>query len=79
VLFAGGLTTVAFTYFFVVENLKVQVLMTSLVTIAICLNLFLLASYDDPFSGDVMVKPTPFEYDRKSFHMISNPGSGFPD
>jgi Protein of unknown function (DUF4239) len=79
VLIAGGLATVAFTYFFVVEDLKLQVLMTSLVTIAICLNLFLLASYDDPFSGDVMVKPTPFEYDRKTFQMISHPGSGFPD
>jgi len=79
VLLAGGLATIAFSYFFIVENFKLQVLMTSLVTVAICLNLFLLASYDDPFSGDVMVKSTPFEYDRKSFRLILHPEIKFPD
>jgi hypothetical protein len=33
------------------------------------LNIFMLASYDDPFSGDVMIKPDAFEIDQKTFKM----------
>jgi hypothetical protein len=60
VLLLGGCATICFTYFFGIEKLKLQIVMTSLVSLAICLNLFLLASFDDPFSGDVMVHPTAF-------------------
>jgi hypothetical protein len=35
--------------------------MVGIVSLVICLNIFLLASYDDPFSGDVMIQPTAFE------------------
>jgi ABC-type branched-subunit amino acid transport system permease subunit len=67
VLVAGGLATVVFTYFFGVKNIKLQVVMTAIVTLVICLNIFLLYSYDDPFSGDVMVHPTAFEADLMMF------------
>ncbi|MBP9090071.1 DUF4239 domain-containing protein [bacterium] len=61
VLILGGASTIVFTYFFGVDNLKIQLVMVGIVSLVICLNLFLLVTYDDPFSGDVMVTPTAFE------------------
>jgi hypothetical protein len=67
VLVVGGLATIIFTYFFGVKNIKLQMVMTAIVTLVICLNIFLLYSYDDPFGGDVMVHPTAFEADLMMF------------
>ncbi|MBX9952389.1 MAG: DUF4239 domain-containing protein [Candidatus Obscuribacterales bacterium] len=61
VLFIGGAATIVFTYFFAADNVKIQIVMVSMVSLVICLNLFLLASYDDPFKGDVQVTPAAFE------------------
>ena len=69
VLVIGGVATIVFTYFFAAHNLKIQVVMVSMVSLVICLNIFLLASYDDPFSGDVMVSPAAFITDLKTFKM----------
>lgn len=67
VLIFGGAVLVVFTYFFGVENLAVQVLMTVLVTIALSLNLFVVALFDSPYAGDVKVAPTPFQRDLIEF------------
>ena len=67
VLVIGGVATILFTYFFGAGNLKIQLLMVAIVTVVICLNIFLLVTYDDPFSGDVMVYPTAFETDLAVF------------
>ncbi len=67
VVLAGGGATIAFTYFFEVKNEKVQVVMTALVATVMALNIFLLANYDYPFSGDVRVNPTAFQLDRNLF------------
>jgi len=67
VLVVGGLATILFTYFFGAGNLKIQLVMVAIVTLVISLNIFLLASYDDPFSGDVMVHPSAFETDLRVF------------
>lgn len=77
VLFAGGTATIAFTYFFGIENLKLQIAMTSLVSFSICLNLFLLSCFDDPFSGDVMIHPSAFENIKSNFEAIEHPGLPF--
>ena len=61
VLFIGGAATILFTYFFSAPNVKIQEIMVGMVSLVICLNLFLLASYDDPFNGDVRVSPSAFE------------------
>lgn len=61
VLAVGGTATILFTYFFGAENFKIQVVMVGIVSLVICLNLFLLATYDDPFSGDIAISPSPFE------------------
>lgn len=61
VLILGGTSTIVFTYFFGADSLKIQIVMVGIVSLVICLNLFLLVTYDDPFSGDVKVTPAAFE------------------
>lgn len=67
VVLAGGGATIAFTYFFEVQNERTQVLMTGLVATVMALNIFLLANYDYPFSGDVHVSSAAFELDLDLF------------
>lgn len=61
VLVLGGASTIFFTYFFSADNHRIQAVMVGIVSLVICLNLFLLLTYDDPFSGDVMVTPSAFK------------------
>ena len=75
ILVVGGLATVIFTYFFNVDNLKLQVVMVAIVSLVICLNIFLLATYDDPFSGDVTITPTAFQTQLQLFELELNPGT----
>jgi ABC-type branched-subunit amino acid transport system permease subunit len=67
VLVIGGIATIVFTYFFSAHRLQIQLIMVSMVSLVICLNIFLLASYDDPFSGDVRIAPSAFEADIQTF------------
>lgn len=67
VLIIGGAVTVVFTYFFGLENLKMQIVMTSMVTLSIALNLFLVLMFGYPFSGDLRVNPRGFKIDRAIF------------
>ncbi len=67
IVFCGGGATIMFTYFFEVKSAKMQILMTSLVSTVMALNIFLLANYDYPFSGDVHVSSAAFELDRQLF------------
>ncbi len=67
VVLAGGGATIAFTYFFEVQNERTQMLMTGLVATVMALNIFLLANYDYPFSGDVHVSSAAFELDLDLF------------
>lgn len=75
VLAVGGLATIIFTYFFSCNNLYVQMVMVAIVSLVICLNIFLLACYDDPFSGDIMVQPSAFETQIKLFKIELEPGA----
>ena len=67
VVLVGAVTTVMFTYFLAVENLKVQIFMTSVVTLVIGLNIYMLSGYDAPYSGDICITPAPFEAIRLVF------------
>jgi hypothetical protein len=60
VLVVGGLIVVAFTYFFRVDHLRIQVAMTSLVATIIALNLYLVLAFGYPFSGYVKVSNDSF-------------------
>lgn len=61
VLLVGGLITIGFTYFFAVERLWVQVIMTAMVAMIISLNLYLVAMFGYPYSGDLKVSPSGFK------------------
>ena len=69
ILAVGGVATILFCYFFSAHNIYVQIVMVGIVSLVICLNIFLLACYDDPFSGDIMVQPSAFETQLKLFKL----------
>lgn len=60
-LVGGALLTVGFTYFFGHENLRAQVTMTGALAVIIFMGLFVIVSYDHPFTGDVAVEPDPLK------------------
>ena len=67
ILGVGGVATIIFTYFFNVKHLRLQIVMVSIASLVICLSVFLLATYDDPFTGDMTVGPGAFEMQRELF------------
>jgi hypothetical protein len=75
VLIAGALITVSFTYFFVLEHLRLQILMTSMVAMLISLNLTLLLLFAYPFSGELAVQNGPFNSVQKLFSSVDSGGS----
>jgi hypothetical protein len=60
VVISGGLITIWFTYGFDVERIRLQVLMTALVTLIISLNVYLLFLFGEPFRGQLQVNPETF-------------------
>ncbi len=58
-LLCGALVTIGFTYFFGMENLRAQTAMTGALSFVVFLGLFIILSYDHPFSGDVSVDSHP--------------------
>ena len=62
VLFAGGFSTIAFTFFFGAENLRAQLGMVTLLAITIALILFTIMSLDYPFTGSISISPKPFQH-----------------
>jgi hypothetical protein len=67
-LIFGALLTVSFTYFFGLENLRAQVAMTGALASLVFLGLFVIVSYDHPFTGGVSVEPHPIRAVLEDFH-----------
>ena len=61
VLVFGGAVTIIFTYFFGIENQRVQALMTTLLAAEIGLVLFLISALNYAFNGDLQVRPEAFD------------------
>lgn len=61
VMWSGGIITIVFTYFFGVESIRSQVLMTIALSGEIALILFLVITLDNPFKGTVSVSPEPLQ------------------
>jgi hypothetical protein len=59
VLLVGGLMTVLYTYFFGMQNIKAQYLITASLTVTITLILFLIYVLDHPFTGTSKVSTEP--------------------
>lgn len=64
VLLVGGIFTILFTYFFGVDNLKVQVTMTVLIASILSLNVYIVYCYGYPYTGEISVGPDAFKLDR---------------
>jgi Protein of unknown function (DUF4239) len=62
VLFAGALITMAFTWFFRVENLRLQAIMILLIAVVISLTLYIIISLSFPFNGSSGLQPEPYEW-----------------
>jgi hypothetical protein len=67
VLIIGAVVTVFFTYFFGINNLRLQITMTSMVAMLISLNLDLVLLFGYPFSGDLSIHVDSFQLDRNIF------------
>jgi hypothetical protein len=67
VLFVGAFFTVGFTYFFGLNSIRAQMLMTGVVAMSIALNLLLVSIFGYPFSGDIRVHPDEFRLDKLIF------------
>jgi len=70
VILVGAGAIICFTLFFDVDSLKFQLAMESIVVVVLSLNVFLLAAFDSPFSGDVSLSSAPFEVNRSMFQSI---------
>jgi hypothetical protein len=61
VLLTGAVLTISYTYFFGAKSLRAQYMMTSALTIAITLILFLIYILDHPFSGSSSISIQPMK------------------
>ena len=61
ILIVGGVCTIAFTYCFAARSIKLQVVMTSIITLVFSLNMLLVLFFGKPYYGDLQVDPTSFE------------------
>lgn len=67
VLIIGGIATVVFTYFFGVESIKAQAVMTAMVSLLISLNMYLVLLFGAPFSGDLHIGSDAMKVDQQIF------------
>ncbi len=61
ILIAGSLIIIFFTYFFALENIRIQQLMTVMLSTTMALVLFMGVVFNYPFNGDFRIKPDAFE------------------
>lgn len=80
VLIIGEVLIVWFTYFFFVENIKAQTLMTSFVVIFLSLNLLLVFLYDNPYRSELGARNAGVTFHPEWFKEDAEPGgkSGEP-
>ena len=75
VVILGALITLALSFVFASKYPKVQSFMTVLVATALALNIWLLAAYSSPFSGELKLLPTMFELLQESVFSVSSNAS----
>lgn len=66
-LIGGGIVTMFFTFFFGLENLRLQIIMTSMVAMLISLNVYLVLLFGYPFSGDLCMGMDSFKINQLIF------------
>ena len=70
VLWTGTIVTVGFTLLFAFENVPLQLTMIGTLAFALALVLFLIASLDNPFRGQVRVSSEAFHNALRNFEQI---------
>ncbi len=60
ILMAGGVTTLGFTFFFGLKNLRAQIIMTAMCVVTVALVLWLISDLDGPFTGHIRITPDSF-------------------
>ena len=58
-LIIGGVITIVFTYFFRIENQKIQSVMTGLFALIIIMNLYMVLLFAEPYTGDFQASKKP--------------------
>ena len=76
---AGAFITVLFTYFFAAKMGKFHNVMTALIAISLGLNIWLLAAYSTPFSGELQIQPDAFTLLKKIFNNPDTPSKYLHD
>lgn len=66
-LIVGAVITVFFTFFFGLENLRLQIAMTAMVAVLISLNVYLVLLFGYPFSGDLAIGTEAFRINQGIF------------
>jgi hypothetical protein len=59
VLVCGAVLTVGFTFFFGTKNLSAQVMMTGILSVIVFMGIFVILSFDHPFTGGIHVGNEP--------------------
>lgn len=70
-LFTGGILLIVFTYFFGHESVWSQAAMTAALAGVLAFSLFLIYSFDTPYSGVAHVTPAPFQLELQ--HVADRP------
>ena len=70
-LLTGAVITIIFTYFFTTNVYKTQLVMTGLITFIICINLYLVLVFGEPFGGDLKVSDDSYVIAQQ--YMIEHP------
>ncbi|HEY9714704.1 MAG TPA: hypothetical protein V6C72_14650 [Chroococcales cyanobacterium] len=61
VLIFGAMATIGFTYFFTLEKLSSQILMTAIVSVTLSMNIYLVVINATPFTGTFRIRSAPFQ------------------
>lgn len=73
----GSMITVAFTYVFMSQFHGVHGFMTTMVAATLALNIWLLAAYSSPFSGELKLKPMMFNLLKESVFAVPDTPSRY--
>ena len=73
----GALITLALSFIFASQFPKVQAFMTTLVATALALNVWLLAAYSHPYSGELKIGPTMFLLLKESILIVPDTPSRY--
>ncbi|MEN9681087.1 MAG: hypothetical protein RLZZ627_980 [Pseudomonadota bacterium] len=58
----GGAATIFFGFFFAMDNLPLQMVMTAILTLIISLNIYLVYQYGNPYAGEIKINKTSFQH-----------------